>query len=54
MGYSPWGHKESDMIKQITLSHFHFVGGCIDQRIDGKRKGDSICFWLQQEHTSHI
>ena len=53
-GYSPWGHKESDMTKQITLSHFHFVSGCIDQRIDGKRKGDSICFWLQQEHTSHI
>ena len=22
-GYSPWGHKELDMIEQLTLSHFH-------------------------------
>ena len=23
-GYSPWGHKESDMIERLTFSHFHF------------------------------
>ena len=22
MGYSPWGHKESDMTEQLILSHF--------------------------------
>ena len=22
-GYSPWGHKESDMTERLTLSHFH-------------------------------
>ena len=54
MGYSPWGHKELDTTEQLRLSHFHFVSGCIDQRIDDKRKGDSIYFWLQQEHTTHI
>ena len=54
MGYSSWSHKESDTTEQLTLSYFHFVSEFIDQRIDGKRKGNSICFWLQQEHTSHI
>ena len=24
MGYSPWGHKESDMTEQLTLSFFLF------------------------------
>ena len=23
MGYSPWGHKELDMTKQLSLSHTH-------------------------------
>ena len=23
VGYSPWGHKESDTTEQLTLSHFH-------------------------------
>ena len=23
MGYSPWGHKESDMTKQLTHTHTH-------------------------------
>ena len=22
-GYSPWGHKDSDTTKRLTLSHFH-------------------------------
>ena len=25
MGYSPWGHKELDMIEQVTVSHLHVV-----------------------------
>ena len=27
MGYSPWGHKESDMTEQLTLLHFHAMNG---------------------------
>ena len=25
MGYSPWGHKESDMTEQLSLFHYHDV-----------------------------
>ena len=25
VGYSPWGHKESDMTKQLTLHSLHFT-----------------------------
>ena len=25
-GYSPWGHKESDMIQQLTHTHTHSLG----------------------------
>ena len=25
MGYSPWGHKESDMTEQLTNIHFTFA-----------------------------
>ena len=28
-GYSPWGHKESDMTEQLTLSQFHSVLGVL-------------------------
>ena len=30
VNYSPWGHKESDMTEQLTLSlHFHFQGSVL-------------------------
>ena len=29
MGYSPWGHKESDTTERLTLSQFHiYMEGC--------------------------
>ena len=28
MGYSPWGHKESNMTERLTLSLYYLVGRC--------------------------
>ena len=25
MGFSPWGHKESETTEQLTLSNFHYT-----------------------------
>ena len=32
-GYSPWGGKESDVTKQLSLSHFHFHGHWVSDAI---------------------
>ena len=28
VGYSPWGHKESDMTEQLTVSHYVSINVC--------------------------
>ena len=43
VGYSPWGHKESDTTKQL---HFTFMGG----GVGGRFKTEEVCVYLQVIH----
>ena len=33
MGYSPWGHKESDMIEQSMHTHMHLSSSILSVQI---------------------
>ena len=45
MGYSPWGHKESDMSEAVEPVHMHSISHTEPQSFDTNRK-TRVALWV--------
>ena len=52
MGYSRWGHKESDMTKWLTHTHTHTHTVCLISHRAKKKKGIFPLFHVSTPYTS--